>query len=330
MRGRASRRTLLQAAGASVVLSRTSLSRAQGALPAFSFPIHRGEGELPGDGFIIRHGYAVENTWYNPGWLHTAEDWYLADGAETGGVPVLAIADGTVVYAGADYPGLVIIIQHAESLYSMYGHLAYEAEVTAGQEVVRGARIGAVLVRTDGRAPSHVHVEVRTFLTTPEVNGSSPRYGYGCGFECPPGPGYWPIDAPEHPSAMGWRNPTHVIARRMFAGGDPPGGMEVQVASTARDTTALWSAPPDDDGAAALGELALTPGARYPLHVVATGPQAPAGIGSERYRLWYRIALPEGDAWVQAAIPDDTDTGSDGKPSSVRFDFLPVVGGDEG
>jgi hypothetical protein len=43
------------------------------AAPVFSYPIGW-PGELPGDGFRIRHGYATENTWYNPGYWHTGED----------------------------------------------------------------------------------------------------------------------------------------------------------------------------------------------------------------------------------------------------------------
>jgi murein DD-endopeptidase MepM/ murein hydrolase activator NlpD len=201
---------------------------------------------------------------------------------------VLAIAGGTVVYAGSDYPGLVVIVQHADELFSMYGHLEYDAEVEVGEPVTRGQRIGAVLRQVGGRAPSHLHVEVRTFLTTPEINGDAPRYGYGCGVDCPPGPGYWPIDAPEHPSEMGWRNPTHVIARRMFPDGKPSAGTEVVVASTAGETTELWSAPPDSDGAAPLGNLPLSPGHRYPLHAVTAGPPSAEGTSAERYRLWYQ------------------------------------------
>ena len=29
-----------------------------------------------------------------------------------------------------------------------------------------------------------------------EVNGETPRYAYACGFNCAPGPGYWPMAAP--------------------------------------------------------------------------------------------------------------------------------------
>jgi hypothetical protein len=126
-----------------------------------------------GDGFIVRHGYATENVWYNPGWLHAGEDWYLIEG-ETGGAGVYAAAAGEVVFAGSEYPGLVVIVRHGEDLYTMYGHLDYALPVGVGDRVERGDPLGAVLPRTDGRAPSHLHFEIRTFLTTAEVNGAAP------------------------------------------------------------------------------------------------------------------------------------------------------------
>jgi murein DD-endopeptidase MepM/ murein hydrolase activator NlpD len=122
---------------------------------------------------------------YHPGWLHTGEDWYLPEG-ETGGLEVSAAAAGEVVFAGSEYPGRVVIVQHADDLFSMYGHLDYALAIEPGQAVERGQSLGTILVRTDGRAPSHLHFELRTFFTTPEVNGNAPRYGVGCGFECSP------------------------------------------------------------------------------------------------------------------------------------------------
>ncbi len=167
--------------------------------------------------------------------------------------------------------------------------------------------------------------ELRTFFTTSEVNGNAPRYGVGCGFDCPPGPGYWPLDAPEHPSVMGWRNPTHVINRRAWPNGIPE-GIEVVVSAVAPETTPLWSAPADVDGAESLGDLALVPGERYPLLGIDAGAEDTLGTSADAYRLWYQIELPQGgEAWIQAAVPVDYDTGSDGRPSSVRFDLLPGV-----
>jgi hypothetical protein len=303
-------------------MNRVHSAAAQSAGPAFSLPIGLPDRVL-GDGFLIRHGYACENPWYNPGWLHTAEDYYLPD-RNTAGAGVYAVADGEIVFAGSEYPGLVVIVQHADDLYSMYGHLDHSLEVDSGP-VTRGQLLGTVLDRTDGRAPSHLHFEIRTFLTTTEVNGDAPRYSYGCGFNCAPGPGYWPIDAPEHPSAMGWRNPTHVIANRAYDGA-PPADAKAIVASGSGETAALWSTPSDHDDAEQAGELPLKAGDRYRLLNIATGPEASEATSAEGYRLWYRLVVPEvGRVWVQAAIPSPNDTGSDGRPSSVRFVFLPAI-----
>jgi murein DD-endopeptidase MepM/ murein hydrolase activator NlpD len=322
------RRTFVRLMAAAGLVTRTHPvpTAAQPSTPAWSYPMGV-PGRPLGDGLLVRHGYATENTWYNPGWLHTGEDWYLPE-AETGGMGVYAAAAGEVVFAGSEYPGLVVIVEHPGGLYSMYGHLDYALAVEAGQSVERGQLLGSILTRGDGLAPSHLHFEIRIFFTTPEVNGNVPRYGVGCGFDCPPGPGYWPIDAPEHPSGMGWRNPTHVINRRSWPGGVPE-GTEVVVSVTAPETTPLWSAPEDVEGAERVGNLSLEPGERYPLHELVTGDEAATGTSAEAYRLWNRIALANGEfAWVQAAVPSVNDTGSDGRPSSVRFDFLPAVTAD--
>ncbi len=326
MRNLLTRRAIVGGIAGATISARARPSLVQLQVPIFGYPVGLPGGVL-GDGFIIRHGYATENTWYLPGYLHAGEDWYTTEG-DAAGAGVYAAAAGEVVFAGSDYPGRVVIVRHADDLFSMYGHLDYALAVGVGSVVERGQPIGTVLARTDGRAPSHLHFEVRTFFTTPEVNGESPRYGFGCGFECPPGPGYWPIGAPEHPSAMGWRNPTHVISRRMWPDGVPE-GVDVVVSASAPEMTPLWSAPADVDGAESLDNLALARGERYSLREIATGDEDATGTSAEAYRLWYRIALQDGnEAWVQAAVPSANDTGSDGRPSSVQFDFLPALATD--
>jgi hypothetical protein len=322
MKSPASRRSVLLGTVAAALATRLRPTSAQASAPAFNLPIGQ-PGHVLGDGFFMRHGFACENTWYNPGWLHAAEDFYVLDG-NAAGAGVYAVAHGEIVFAGSEYPGLVVIVQHAADLYSMYGHLDYSLAVERGR-VERGQLIGTVLDRADGRAPSHLHFEIRTFLTTTEVNGGSPRYSVGCGFNCAPGPGYWPIDAPEHPSAMGWRNPTHVIANRSYDGA-PPDVAEVIVASLAGDSAVLWSEPSDHADAEQVGDLPLAAGDRYRLLNIATGPEASNETSAEGYRLWYRIAVPDvGRVWVQAAMPSMNDTGSDGRPSSVMFQFIPWV-----
>jgi murein DD-endopeptidase MepM/ murein hydrolase activator NlpD len=289
---------------------------------AYSYPLGI-PGRPLGDGFFIRDAYAVENTWYNPGWLHTAEDWYLIEGSSVG-ARVYTVADGEVVYAGANYPGRVVIVRHDDSLFSMYGHLDPALAVETGQRVARGDLIGTIGPDAP-RAPGHLHFEIRTFLTERDVNGAAPRYGYRCGVNCPPGPGYWPIDAPDHPSDRGWRNPTHVIAGRMFAPGTSGAPSEVVAATRpVSPELMLWSNVPGVGAAPqAVETLALQPGQRFPLLEIQAGAEDTREVSARNYRLWYRIALPDGrSGWAQAAVPSASETDSQGRPVSVRFNFL--------
>ena len=106
---------------------------------------------------------------------------------ETGALQVYAAAAGEVVCAGSESSGLVVIIKHPDGLFPMYGHLDYALAVETGQSVECGQRLGSILTRTDDLIPSNLHFEMRTFFTTPQVNGNAPRYGVACGFDCPPG-----------------------------------------------------------------------------------------------------------------------------------------------
>ena len=160
--------------------------------------------------------------------------------------------------------------------------------------------------------PNHLHFEIRTFLTTRAVNGGAPRYGFRCGPNCPPGPGYWPIDAPDLPSDLGWRNPTHVINRRAFAGRSEHPLGEVVVATQPVSPASRCGRPRRATGATprALGELALQPGERFALLEIDAGPEDSHETSALGYRLWYHIVLPdERSGWVQAAVPSTFETG---------------------
>ncbi len=314
------RRTVLAGALAAALAGSAgrTATTAQSAI-AFSYPM-----ALPGlpfgDGFFMRHGFAVENTWYLPGFWHAGEDWYLIEG-DTAGVSVSAVADGDVVYVGGNYPGLVVILRHADDLFSMYGHLEFADVVRIGDSLAQGDVLGTVLPRGDA-IPNHLHFEMRTFLQTAAVNGSAPLYGFGCGPDCPPGPGYWPIDAPDLPTAVGWLNPTHAIANRWG-----PGSSDLAVvvpSSPATDATTLWSAPEDVGGTTSLGEIALEPGARFRVLRAEVGADAPDATSAEAYRVWYELALPDGGSgWVRGVVADTFETGSDGRASTVRFNLVP-------
>lgn len=287
--------------------------------PQFSFPIGR-PGEVPGSGFFIRHAYAVENTWFNPGHWHTGEDWYAVAG-DTAGAEIYAVAAGEVVYAGSNYPGRVVIVRHSEELYSMYGHLDPALAVASGEPVARGQLLGTVLRRSD-TVPNHLHFELRTFLTTPEVNGATPRYGFRCGVHCLPGPGYWPIGAPDHPGARGWRNPSHIIGGRMFPA-DYDGALgTVLVPPGAPDRLTLHEGPAAD--APAVLNIDISAGQRFRLLEVQTGPADSRDTGAAAYSLWYRIAVADGIVgWSPALLVSDFETGSNGAPATLYWQLLP-------
>jgi hypothetical protein len=123
---------------------------------------------------------------------------------------------------------------------------------------------------------------------------------------------------------MGWRNPTHVIARRAW-GEAVPAGAEVVVTTMAPDATTLWSAPAGSGEATTVAELPLAAGDVYPLLAISAGEEASTGTSAEAYQVWYQIEVDGEPAWVQASAPVANDTGSDGRPASIRFDFLPLV-----
>ncbi len=91
------------------------------------------------------------------------------------GTPVLAAANGTVYFAGNDksqlfspwenFYGNLIILKHDlpgtpfDTLYTIYAHLSKE-EVTAGQKVTAGEKIGEVGASGSAEG-SHLHFEVR-------------------------------------------------------------------------------------------------------------------------------------------------------------------------
>lgn len=282
----------------------------------FQFPLGLPD-RIPGDGCYVMHGYAVENAEYYPGLWHTGEDWYTLHG-DAAGALVYATATGEVVFAGYDYPGPVVIIRHADDLHSMYGHLDYELNVEVGQQVQRGDVIGTVLYR-EGPL-SHLHFELRTFYTTPEVNGDSTRYSFYCGPNCPPGPGYWPFDAPEHPSVMGWRNPLHVIGNRMGV----PAGAEVMIPPDHWNPLFLFTNSEQRNHDTS---VMLDIGTRLPLLDIATGPEASETNGANATSLWFQVQVPDlpQPMWVPAISPTMHAIQQNGQTTSYVFNLIPVI-----
>ena len=85
------------------------------------------------------------------------------------GTPIHAAADGFVVFAGPDalpvyspwpnFYGNMIVLKHANDLYTLYGHLS-KLDVQAGEVVQVGQKIGEV-GQTGVAIGSHLHFEVR-------------------------------------------------------------------------------------------------------------------------------------------------------------------------
>lgn len=76
------------------------------------------------------------------------------------GTTVRAAADGSVILAGpgGNY-GLLVVIEHSGRLRSYYAHLS-SVDVTLGQSVKRGARIGLSGASGEARGPN-LHFELR-------------------------------------------------------------------------------------------------------------------------------------------------------------------------
>lgn len=283
-----------------------------------SLPIAR-LGAPAGDGFLIEHGYATENVAFAPGWWHTGENWYAIDGGDTAGAEVRAVAQGVVVFAGYDYPGPVVIIQHKPYLYSMYGHLDYALSVVETQVVEAGQAIGTVLDRTDGASPSHLHFEIRTFLFEDQINGNNPSYGVHCGYQCAPGPGYWPMDAPEHPSQLGWLNPLGEMTA--WRTGGPAFDVVVSRSGVGRTVNLLES---PDAAAGMRAVVDLDAGATFTVTEVVTAPPDGTGTSAGAYAIWYRTVVDGVDGWFSAIAVSDEAVGSDGRPSAVELLVIPV------
>jgi len=310
------------ATGAGLALSARPLQALAADEQKWSYPIAF-PGGLPGEELFIKHGYACEHATFYPGLLHTGENWYGID-RNAIEADVIASADGEVVYADFDYPGRVVIVQHEESLYSVYGHLDYALSVDVGQRVNRGERLGSPLAFPDGIERTHLHFEIRSFYISDLINGNHPSHGFTCGYQCPPGPGYWPIDAVNHPSELGWMNPTHVIQNRLFDSSPP---LRAEAVATSDRALQLWMKPSNHADAEPLGDLVASTGERFPLLAIATGEETSTLSSAFGYRLWYGIVSRElGEAWVEATQPSTDYVGNDGRPSAILFNFLPVLG----
>lgn len=105
---------------------------------------------LPINGFVTQRFDISDSTHYHPG----------VDIACAEGTPVLATGSGRVTFAGFDSTyGYMVIIQHNDSVSTVYGHND-SLLVTVGQQVSVGSRI-ALSGNTGKSTAPHVHYELR-------------------------------------------------------------------------------------------------------------------------------------------------------------------------
>src|SRR5581483_2255739 len=216
----------------SSVVDSSHLTLASEVADRFDYPI----GPPDGNGYRIIENYQDYAKIY-AGEYHAGIDWQdSAGGAATVGDPVFSVANGDVVYENPDacYPGGVVIIKHqlpdGEIWYSMYAHLA-RILVDPGH-VDHGIEIGTIMEwpsnqcgATGGIGNSHLHFEIRKFLTIDEINGVNADNTRHRNYL--PGPGYWPSSPPKHqgetPDSRGWANPRNFIDQhRIITGGTAP------------------------------------------------------------------------------------------------------------
>ena len=150
-------------------------------------------------------------TW--PRMLHSGMDLYRANGFDTTGLPVYAVADGQVAFydpAYASYPGRVVILSHTlrdgRVIYSVYAHLG-SVSVTPGQFVAIGQPLGTILYQP---GDSHLHFEMRWFLDGHNIYlpntscNSRPSFYYGRGYT-------YLIQPDNFPATGGYVNPDAFI-----------------------------------------------------------------------------------------------------------------------
>lgn len=127
--------------------------------------------------------------------MHTGIDMKPAGYASGYTTPVRAAADGTIVkVVTAPYShlmGNVVIISHANGLYTLYGHLhSFASGTYVGAWVYRGQQIG-IMGDTGNVTGPHLHFEIKTQPVLGSASDDGPYWGY----------------TPGHPDNHGYRDP---------------------------------------------------------------------------------------------------------------------------
>jgi murein DD-endopeptidase MepM/ murein hydrolase activator NlpD len=124
-----------------------------------------------------RFAYRQRNVFYQGGQgLHFGIDFFAPCGTT-----VIAIGDGTVAAVDGPYGSAPhnVLIRHSNGYASLYGHLLYKSELSVGQRIKKGEKVGVSGLFTvsavtgqptgaDCDTAPHLHLEIRT----PDLSGA--------------------------------------------------------------------------------------------------------------------------------------------------------------
>lgn len=218
---------------------------------------------------------------YISGWgYHVGEDI-----CHSAGIPVYAIANGTVVYSARTPDsyrwGNLIMIEHTNDdgnkVVSLYGHLNDDRRVAAGQTVSKGQPIGVVGQRgnSNGNWDPHLHFGIHPGA-----------YGAATGTYA------WWVHGYENTCCGGWVDPSDYISLRVSGYDSVPfdtiggGGIfynsEIQVTFRVRNTGAFtWRKDGNSSTPVRLG----TVGPRDRGSAFSANGTAPGWVGANRIKL---------------------------------------------
>lgn len=109
----------------------------------------------------IGHGEIYQQTKFK-GQMHTGLDINRCDDVDEG-LPVYAVADGLIVFAGAGAGswGNLVVIRHPDGMWSRYGHLKnIAARIRKGENCRRGALLGTIGRGHKEQFNAHLHFDM--------------------------------------------------------------------------------------------------------------------------------------------------------------------------
>jgi murein DD-endopeptidase MepM/ murein hydrolase activator NlpD len=105
--------------------------------------------------------WPVDEARMTRGFLNAGRGHWGLDLANRKGTPILAAADGVVIYTGKGFRGYgkLVVIEHNDEWATLYAHLD-RIHVREGQKITRGDKLGA-MGRTGRASGVHLHFEIR-------------------------------------------------------------------------------------------------------------------------------------------------------------------------